>query len=225
MSRHTEDGRRVPGDPVIIGGQVTLIGGRIKPCEYGLHGSERLLDALGYAPYDKPVIGYCAFGGTIKRETDKLAARSRTVLWMLDEAESETVLRVHARWSALTVLHLWDAPDVVTRYLVTGDESLRDAARDAAWDAAWAAARAVARAAAWAAARDAAWDAAWAAARAAAWDAARDAAWAAAWDAARAVSNTELERLAWSAHNGEPVTLVVPESAREIVARVTAGGA
>ena len=167
MSRH-ENGRRLPGDPVAIGGQVTLIGGRIVPCKWGLHGSERLLDALGYSPCDTPVIGYCEFGGTIKRETDKLAARSRTVLLALDEAQSETVLRTHARWSALTVLHLWEAPDVVVRYLVTG-------------------------AAAGAAARDA--------------------------------SNTELERLAWAAHAGEPVTLAIPDSARDIVARVMGGAA
>jgi hypothetical protein len=131
------NGNRQPGEPVIVGGQVTLIGGTIEPCRYGLHGSERLLDALGFSPCRRPTIGRCEFGGEIEREADKLAARSRTVLWLLDADQSERVLRVHARWSALTVLHLWDAPDVVTRYLVTGDESLRDAARDAAWAAAW----------------------------------------------------------------------------------------
>ena len=208
MSWH-ENGRRLPGDPVAIGGQVTLIGGRIVPCKWGLHGSERLLDALGYSPCDTPVIGYCEFGGTIKRETDKLAARSRTVLWTLDEAQSETVLRTHARWSALTVLHLWEAPDVVVRYLVTGDETIGAAAGDAAR----------------AAARAAAGDAARAAARAAAGDAARAAARAAAGAAARDASNTELERLAWAAHAGEPVTLAIPDSARDIVARVMGGAA
>lgn len=168
-----------------VGAQVTLVGEKIKPCAWGLHGSERLLDALGYSPCDKPVIGHCEFGGTIERETDKLAARSRTALWVLDEGQSELVLRTHARWSALTVLHLWEAPTVVIRYLVTGDEGLRAAAGDAAWAAAWAAAG----------------------------------------DAARAAGNTELELLAWAAHAGEPVTLVIPESAREIVARVMGGAA
>ena len=85
---------------------------------------------------------------------------------------------------ALAVIHLWDAPDVVRRYLETGDESIRDAARAAARDAAWAAAWAATRDAAWAAARAAARDAARAAARAAAGDAAWDAAGDAAWDAA-----------------------------------------
>ena len=82
-----------------------------------------------------------------------------------------------ARWCALQVIHLWDAPPVVREFLETGKEELRDAARDtaraAASDAAWAAASDAARAAmaaawaAWAAASVAARDAAWAAARAA----------------------------------------------------------
>lgn len=33
------------------------------------------------------------------------------------------------RWSALQVVHLWDAPDVVVEFLQSGDESLRDEAR------------------------------------------------------------------------------------------------
>jgi hypothetical protein len=71
------------------------------------------------------------------------------------------MLRYFARTQAMSVAHLWDAPDVVAEFLMTGDESIRAAARDAA--------RAAARAAAWAAARDAARDAA----RAAAWAADR----------------------------------------------------
>ena len=61
---------------------------------------------------------------------------------------------------ALDVIHLWDAPPVVKKYLKTGDESLRAAA----WAAAGDAARAAAGAAAGDAARAAAWAAAWAAA-------------------------------------------------------------
>ncbi|MCB7127908.1 MAG: hypothetical protein J3T61_00015, partial [Candidatus Brocadiales bacterium] len=78
----------------------------------------------------------------------------RTVLWRLD---IEDLLRDFTRRCALDVVDLWDAPDVVVRYLKTGDESLRDAARAAARDA---------KDAARAAARDAK-DAAGAAARAA----------------------------------------------------------
>jgi hypothetical protein len=95
------------------------------------------------------------------------------------------MLRYFARTQAMSVAHLWDAPDVVAEFLMTGDESIRAAARAAAWDAACDAARAAACDAARAAARDAACDAARAAARDAARAAACDAARAAACDAAR----------------------------------------
>jgi hypothetical protein len=202
------DGRPIP--PV---GEWLVHDGPLVPCESGLHASERLLDALSFAP-----------GGTLHRVTlrgditphgspaDKLVARERRIDWTLDEATMERVLREFARWCALQVLHLWDAPGVVVQYLETGDESLRAAAGDAAEAAAGAAARA-----AWAAG-DAAWAAAWAtgdaawatgdAARVATWDAAGAAAWAAgdaAWAAARAAArdaqNTELTRLVMAARN------------------------
>ena len=104
-------------------------------------------------------------------------------LWVVLRKEilSEATLYEFARWCALQVIHLWDAPGVVRKYL-TGDETLRVAA----WDAAQDASRAAGRAAAWAAsaaAADAARAAALAAARAAAWDASAVAA-----DAARATA-------------------------------------
>jgi hypothetical protein len=135
------DGRPIPPE-----GEWLVHDGPLVPCESGLHASERLLDALAFAP-----------GGTLHRVTlrgdvtphgspvDKLVARERRIDWTLDEATMERVLREFARWCARQVMHLWDAPDVVVRYLETGDESLRAAARAAAWDAAWDAARAAAR--------------------------------------------------------------------------------
>ena len=180
------DGRPVPAD----GGALKHVGPLV-PCETGLHASERLIDALQYAPGQ--VLCRVQMGGTIKREEDKLVARRRTILWRIDATD---VLRVFARRCALDVAHLWDMPPIVQHYLETGDESIRAAAQaaaqaaaraaalDAAWDAALAAARAAAGAAAWAAARDAALAAARAAAGAAAWAAAQAAAGAAAWAAA-----------------------------------------
>jgi len=119
-------------------------------------------------------------GADVVQGDDLVASSERTCIWMYDATE---VLRRFARLCALDVIDLWDAPDVVVRYLRTGDESLRDAARAAcaaAGDAAGDSARdacAAAGNAAWDAARAAAWDAAWdaRAARAAAWDAAWDA--------------------------------------------------
>jgi len=193
------DGREVRvGETLTVEGEPVL-------CEHGLHASARILDALRYAGGGSLALCRVTLGGTVLHDDDKSVATERTVVAMLDTTTTERLLREFARWCALSVAHLWDMPDVVRRYLETGDETIRDAAsaaawaavRDAAWDAAWDAARDAARDAAWdaasAAARDAAWaavrDAAWDAASAAAWAAVRDAAWAAvrdaAWDAAR----------------------------------------
>ena len=103
----------------------------------------------------------------------------------------------------MSVIHLWDAPDVVRQYLETGDESLRDAAQAAAqvavWDAAQAA-RATRDAAQ--AARDAAQAAR--ATRAAAWDAAR---------ATRAAARAATQAAAWDNSN-KPLTKMVMDAHR-----------
>src|SRR5690606_10054298 len=128
----------------------------------------------------------------VEEETDKLVARRRRIVRRVDLTAD---LWAFARQCARDVLHLWDAPDVVRRYLETGDEALRDAARvadeqrvateaateAAAWAAVKAASREGAAAAAWSAARSAAVATAWAASRED--QDARAAARAAAWDA------------------------------------------
>jgi hypothetical protein len=101
------------------------------------------------------------------RDTDKFVCQWRTILWRL---ESEAVLMAFARWCAIQVVYLWDAPEIVLQYLRNGTAT---------------------RAAAEAAAEAAAGDAARTAARDDAWAAARDDAWAAARDAA----NTQLENM------------------------------
>jgi len=174
------------GREIRVGETLTVEGDPVL-CRYGLHASARILDALRYAQSDKLALCRVTLGGAVAHGNDKSAATERTVTAMIDAEATDALLREFARWCALQVIPLWDAPDVVRQYLETGDESIRAAAWDAAWDAAWAAAWAAARNAARDAARDAAraaaWDAARDAARAAAWDAARDAAWAAAWAA------------------------------------------
>jgi len=184
------DGREIPADGAIL----THVGPVI-PCQRGLHASERLIDALQYAPGHTLCRVEC--WGDIEHDADdKLAARNRRILWRID---AEQVLRAFARRCALDVIHLWDAPDVVREYLETGNEALRDAARAAAGAAARAAAGAAAGAAARATARAAAWDAACAAARAAAWDAARAAACAAACAAAGYAAVAAAVAAAWAA--------------------------
>ena len=144
------DGRPVPPD-----GEWLTHDGPVVMCASGLHASPTPWDALHYAP--GATLCEVQMDGEILHETDKVVARRRQIVRRVDLTD---VCRAFARSEALRVIHLWNAPEIVRRYLETGDETIRAAARDAAWDAAWDAARAAARAAAWAAARAAAWDAA-----------------------------------------------------------------
>lgn len=116
----------------------------IECCKWGLHGSKRIIDALGYAA--GPIIYRVELSGEIDVNADQVAAEHREYIWGFDAAD---LLRDFARRCALDVIHLWAAPPVVIEYLKTSNDDLRDAAWDAARDAAWGAARA------------AAWDVAW----------------------------------------------------------------
>jgi hypothetical protein len=189
------DGRPVPKDGVWL--EHT---GYVRMCETGLHASLQPFDALQFAP--GPVLCLVDVDDIVAEDDDKLVCRKRRIVARMDATE---MLRYFARMQAVSVIHLWDAPDVVCDYLITGDGAIRAAARAAAWDAgdaAWAAAWAAG--AAGDAARGAAWAAAWAAgaaargaARAAAWGAAWDAARAAAWGAARDAARIEFNQLVY----------------------------
>ena len=146
---------------VVEVGKTYTAEGPLKMCENGMHGSRKLRDALYYAP--GAILCEVEIWGEVEEQDDKLVGRHRKVLSMFDATE---VLRAFARKCALDVIHLWDTPEVVIKYLKTGDEGLRNAAWNAARDATRAAASDVASAAASAAASDAAWNAARAAASA-----------------------------------------------------------
>ena len=152
--------------------------GELKMCQSGLHWSKTPWEALHYAPGN--TLCRVEIRGATIYDTDKAVSAQRCIRQRQDITE---LLRQFARQQALSVIHLWAAPDVVREYLETGNESLRAAAY-AASDAAIVAAYA-ARAAAYVAsdaaivARDAAY-----VARDAAIVAARDAAIVAAIDAA-----------------------------------------
>jgi len=143
-----KDGRR------IVLGRTHKVKGTIIPCLNGLHGSVKPLDALNHAP-GQIVWKVRLSGVVVSHNDDKYCASERTyIAGGIDVSET---LRAFARKCALDVIDLWTAPEIVIRYLKTGDKSIRAAA----WDAARAAARAAAGAAAGATARDAAWAAAW----------------------------------------------------------------
>ena len=174
------DGRKVRA------GRTYSYAGKEPPelCVRGVHASERVLDALSYAP--GPILCRVEVWGDVQRGDDKLVGRHRKVLWVMDVTPilHEFACRCAERalkQAGVTDKRCWDAIKAKRGWLkgkVT--DAQLSAAWDAAWDAwsVWDAAWAVAWAAAWDA-RDAVRAAAWAAA----WDAARAAAWAAAWDA------------------------------------------
>ena len=178
------------GQPIPAEGEWLEHKGRMVMCESGLHFSRLPHQALEYAP--GATLCLVEIGGEVieEKDGDKGICSRRKIIARMDATD---LLRFYARMQAVKALEYWDTepPEVVCDYLMTGDESIRDAARAAAWDAA--------RDAAWAAARDAAWAAARAAAWDAAWDAAMDAAWDAAWDAARDASNAEFNALVYEA--------------------------
>jgi len=150
------DGRPVPPD-----GEWLVHDGPVKMCESGLHASRDPFDALPYAPGN--VLCRVECDDIIDERSDKLLCRRRRILRRID---AEPLLRAYARWCALQVIHLWDAPPIVREYLETGDDSKLTGVRDASaaamavTDSAAAAAAAAATAATSTAA---AWGAAWAA--------------------------------------------------------------
>jgi hypothetical protein len=125
-----------PHTPVFPGQLLTVDPVRLGLCEYGLHASERALDALKYAP--GPIVCRVQLGGRILTGEDKLCASERTVIAM---ADATGTLRAFARACALDVIDKWNAPAVVREYLETGNEDLRAAAWSAwsAESAAWSA--------------------------------------------------------------------------------------
>ncbi len=135
-----QDGKPVmrDGTPIILGEKYAVPDARM--CYVGFHGSRRALDALGYAP--GPWVSKREIM-VITKQDDKVVG---TTCVHIEGADATGVLRKFARMCAFDAIHLWDAPDIVVRYLKVGDESIRDAAWDAAWDAG-AAARAASRAA------------------------------------------------------------------------------
>ena len=101
-----------------------------KVCEQGLHASVRPVDALKYAKSDNLYI--VEVSGLIDVGEDKIAGTSRTYLSKIPN--STELLREFARASALWSVNRYypDIPEVVTKWLETGDESLRLAAGSAA---------------------------------------------------------------------------------------------
>lgn len=98
---------------------------------YGLHSSEKALDALRYA-------GGCTISrvlshGRIVQGSDQLCASQREHLAVIRPEQGKALIREFIRWCALDVAPLWQMPPVVRQYLETGDRELALAARNAAF--------------------------------------------------------------------------------------------
>jgi len=107
-------------------------------CKRGYHASVDPFDALKYAPGD--TLCLVELRGTIVEGDDKVVASERKIIARMD---ATGMLRYYARMQALSVVHLWDAPDEVLDYLMTGEGAAAWSA--GAWSAAYSAACSAAR--------------------------------------------------------------------------------
>lgn len=125
IDKTLRDGCPVPKDNVWL-----IHDGQLSMCRSGLHASIRPIDALKYAP--GTTLCRVEIGGKIIQNDDKLVAEKRKIIWRID---AEEMLKAFARWCAIQVLDEWGAPDIVIKFLKTGDESLRMKAKNATYSA------------------------------------------------------------------------------------------
>lgn len=155
---------------------------------------------------------WCFEGGDPKKTPLEAleSAKGPTVTFVEVSWDPSETLGRFARFCALDVIHLWEAPEVVLNYLRTGDESLKEIAWEAAVAGAWATQQAEGEPA-WEAAESAAWatrgvfSAIWRvqksarnAASGAAYEAAGKTADIDAWDTVWNAQNARLEVLLWA---------------------------
>ena len=146
-------------------GKTYSVKGKIEICSNGMHGSRRVLDALGYM--DSTLVERVEIWGDVVEQDDKLCGRHRKCLGLKDIT---TILHEFAcdvaedalKKAKITDKRSWGAIEAKRKWIkgeITDSELY--AAMDVAWSAAWSAAGATA----WDAARATAWDAARYAAR------------------------------------------------------------
>ena len=128
VGKTLRDGRPIPPD-----GEWLVHEGTVVPCESGLHASEHPYDALRYAP--GATLCLVELEGDLQSHgdpVDKWVGRRRRILARID---ADKLLRRFAADEALRMAHLWKMPAIVLEYLVTLDESKREASRAASWEA------------------------------------------------------------------------------------------
>lgn len=154
LAWHFTDGWKLrDGQPLEVG-KTYVYDGEPVMCECGYHASERILDALVYAP--GTVVSRVECDEITDSEDDKFVCKRRTVLWAIDIVmllhEFACRCAEHAlkrcggderSYAAITAKRKWMRGEATDEEL----SAARDVARAPAWDAALAAARDVAWAA------------------------------------------------------------------------------
>jgi hypothetical protein len=108
---HWINGDKLRDGTKAVVGEWTVRVDDIKLCVKGYHGSYNVLDALKYAPGNTICRVYIK---EVLESEDKVVGTQRKIIWMADAKE---VLVQFAKWCALQVIDLWDAPDVVVEFL------------------------------------------------------------------------------------------------------------
>jgi hypothetical protein len=116
------------GSPIPPVGEWLTYEGNVRICCSGLHASYDPFDALHYAP--GATLHQVEVEQIVEEQGDKLVCRRRKIVKTVD---ATALIRKFACECALSVIHLWNAPDVVKRYLETQNESLRQEAYNAAY--------------------------------------------------------------------------------------------
>ena len=115
------------GRPIPAVGEWIEETGELRICEKGLHASRTPFQALSFAP------GFSLHKVEVREiaaETEaKLVARQRRIIATID---AKDLILSFARKQALSVIHLFDCPPILKKWLETGDESIRKEARAAA---------------------------------------------------------------------------------------------
>lgn len=159
LAWHFTNGKKLRDGKRLVVGKTYRLPKYKKPvmCSVGYHASERLIDALGYAPGS--TLSRVELSGAILRDDDKLCASERKVLWTVDvdrilyEAACVFATRALMRerkagrepdkrsWAAIKVKRAWLKGEATDAELAAAWAAARAAALDAAWDAAGAAER------------------------------------------------------------------------------------
>ena len=95
------------GNLPVVPGQVLRVEGKIVPCVHGLHGSERALDALQFAPGTGVERAFLR-GDIIAHGGNKHVASERLCLWVADASRA---LHEFMLWCGEEALALVDNPD------------------------------------------------------------------------------------------------------------------